>query len=71
MEAILSQEEDQRAICARFGTTFSPPSPYEKVGIALSTLDQTPLNGLRHPPEHGTCGWYIWGGEELSEAHGA
>ncbi|WP_455710522.1 immunity protein Imm33 domain-containing protein [Rhizobium brockwellii] len=22
-----------------------------------------PLNGLRHPPEAGTNGWFIWGGE--------
>jgi hypothetical protein len=35
------------------------------VGIALETLGLLPLNALRHPPEHGTCGWYIWGGSEL------
>lgn len=38
----------------------------EKVGIALGTLHLEPLNALRHPPENGTSGWYIWGGEELS-----
>lgn len=27
-----------------------------------------PLNALRHPPEEGTSGWYIWAGEELSQA---
>ena len=26
-----------------------------------------PINGLRHPPEGDTTGWYIWAGEELSE----
>jgi hypothetical protein len=36
-------------------------------GIALHTLTSVPLNALRHPPEHGTCGWYIWGGETLSD----
>lgn len=27
-----------------------------------------PINGLRHPPEGDTTGWYIWAGEELSTA---
>lgn len=22
---------------------------------------------MRHPPEGGTCGWYIWGGTRLGE----
>lgn len=26
------------------------------------------MNGLRHPPANGTCGWYIWAGEELSKS---
>ena len=25
-----------------------------------------PINGLRHPPEGDTTGWYIWAGENLS-----
>ena len=37
-------------------------------GVALDSLDKVPLNALRHSPEGNTCGWYIWGGEELSEA---
>ncbi|WP_425328639.1 immunity protein Imm33 domain-containing protein [Rhizobium changzhiense] len=27
-----------------------------------------PINGLRHPPEAGTSGWFIWGGQEFSTA---
>jgi hypothetical protein len=38
-----------------------------KVGIALATLAHLPLHALRHPPENGMTGWYIWGGD-LSEA---
>ena len=26
-----------------------------------------PINGLRHPIEGETTGWYIWAGEEYSE----
>lgn len=61
----MSSEDDQRAVCVRIGTPFEPPSTFENVGIALSTIRKQPLNGLRYAPEHGTCGWYIWGGEEL------
>ena len=27
-----------------------------------------PINGLRHPPQADTCGWYIWCGEGYEEA---
>jgi len=58
---------DQKDVAARFGALFVPVRANEKVGIALETLSSQPLNALRHPPEQGTCGWYIWGGEKLSE----
>jgi hypothetical protein len=64
----MSVEADQRAVCQRHGVAFHPPSTFEKVGIALSTLHLEPLNGLRLRPEGGTCGWYIWGGSEMSSA---
>ena len=63
-----SWEDKQRALCERVGVSFSPPTAVQKVGIALQTLHLRPLNGLRHPPEGGTCGWYIWGGTDLSTA---
>lgn len=43
-----------------------PPLSSETVGIALQTLHLLPLNAVRHNPENGTCGWYIWGGGEMS-----
>lgn len=39
-----------------------------KVGLAQHTLSERPLNGLRHPPEGDTTGWYIWAGGELGSA---
>jgi hypothetical protein len=60
--------DQQAAICKQFGSPVSVPSSDLKVGIALETLGLTPLNALRHPPEAGTSGWYIWGGEHLSKA---
>src|SRR5215475_9196020 len=53
----------QKAICSRFGAAFEPPFAGSRLGIALQTLQLAPLHGLRHPPEKGTCGWYIWAGE--------
>ncbi len=45
------------------------PAPGDlKVGIAWNVRDGLqPVNGLRHPPEGDTTGWYIWAGEHLSE----
>lgn len=43
------------------------PNPLDKIGIALSTLSQSPLNGLRIAPAEGLSGWFIWGGNQFSE----
>jgi hypothetical protein len=58
----------QNDVCRQYGSHFSPPDAGERLGIALSSLSKLPLNALRHPAEHGTCGWYIWGGELSEEA---
>ena len=57
--------ETQQEVCARFGVAAEPPSAGEKLGIALSTIGALPINGLRIRVE-GTCGWFIWAGEEAS-----
>jgi hypothetical protein len=36
-------------------------------GVAVATLALEPLNALRHPREGVASGWFIWGGEELSQ----
>jgi len=60
------QSTDAQQICTRYGSQFAPPASSDKLGIALATLHLLPLNALRVVPENGTCGWYIWGGEEIS-----
>ena len=58
----------QRDICKRYGAAFMPPEDTYKVGISKGVLlGDRPLNGLRHPPESGTTGWFIWAGSELSD----
>jgi len=64
---IMALIENQKEICRKHGVEVSIPDASEKLGIALSTIGKTPINGLRHPIEKGTCGWYIWCGEEFPE----
>lgn len=59
----MSSTKSQAAICEKYGVQPETPADAEKVGIALDTLHDKPINGLRYPAESGTCGWYIWGGE--------
>jgi len=48
-------------VCSRFGAAAEPPAHGAKLGIALATIDELPINGLRVRLD-GTCGWFIWGG---------
>jgi hypothetical protein len=39
-----------------------------KLGIAANVhVGTKPINGLRHPPEGDTTGWYIWAGGEITQ----
>ena len=60
---------DQHALCARFGVRALAAEPDLKAGVAHNVRRGTlPLDGLRHPPEGDTTGWYLWAGERLSDA---
>lgn len=61
-------ELEQHKICVKYSAEFLECDLNEKLGIALNVRDnQVPINGLRYKPGNGTCGWYIWAGEEFSE----
>lgn len=64
----LEMEEKQRAVCRERGVQYVPAGPDSKLGFADSTKGRLPINGLRHPPQADTNGWYIWCGENLSNA---
>jgi hypothetical protein len=64
---VTKEAVQQREVCDRIGADYEPPSAGSMTGIALHTRGLEPLNALRHPVEHGTCGWYIWWGDTLSE----
>ena len=56
--------EKQQDTCAQHGTTWYPAPSHLKVGVARNVRSSiVPVNGLRHPPEDDTTGWYIWAGE--------
>lgn len=60
-----SMEQQQRVVCARFGVAYYPAPDDLMLGLSKSVVEGAqPVNGLRHPPEGHTTGWYIWAGEE-------
>ncbi len=67
LPSVVKKERSQQSVCSEYGSDFVPPNADSKVGIALSTLSKLPLNALRHPPQGSTCGWFIYGGEVLSQ----
>jgi hypothetical protein len=64
-----SLHESQVAVAGRFGAKPSALRWDDTVGVArnLRDPDSWPVNGLRHPPEGGTTGRYLWSGDELSD----
>ena len=58
---------EQLRICQKYGARPLDSPPQKKAGVAANVRsDVVPVNGLRHPPEEDTSGWYLWAGEELS-----
>ena len=61
-------QTEQRAICAQHGAEFVATPNVAVSGFAVSTRGLIPVNGLRHPAAGETTGWFIWCGEQFSEA---
>ena len=61
-------EDLQKEVCKKYGAGFQPSPSALKLGISLNVREgAVPINGLRHPPEGGTTGWYIYAGEEVPD----
>lgn len=55
----------QNKICRKYGLPYYPTPLDSIAGISENVFEGIiPINGLRHPPEANTCGWYIWAGED-------
>lgn len=57
--------QKQQQICNQFKVPFTPVMDGEIIGVAIDSINDKnlELNGLRHPPQGKTAGWYIWRGE--------
>ncbi len=53
---------NQKEICFINDSIWLPVHNDLIVGVSTD-LSGTPLNGLRHPTDIGTTGWFIWSGE--------
>ena len=62
----MNPTEIQKAICKKYNVKFCPSDLDLKLGISKNVKSGVmPINGLRHMPEDGTSGWFIWAGEHL------
>ena len=50
-------------ICKMINVIPNKPDPDSMIGLAINSLDNKVINGLRHPIEGNSNGWYIWSGE--------
>jgi hypothetical protein len=53
---------NQKKICAAHNSKWIPINKKLRLGASAS-LDKDPINGLRHPSEKGTTGWFVWTGD--------
>jgi hypothetical protein len=64
----MDYNREQKEICERYNVQFIDAPEFLKVGISINVKEGIqPINGLRHPPEGDTSGWYIWAGENFSD----
>lgn len=55
--------------CRKYDAEYLPLDFQLKLGASDNFFSgKLPLNGLRHSPTGDTCGWYLWAGEQLSDA---
>jgi hypothetical protein len=53
----------QETVCERIGAKPNRPHSDSIFGLAIDTLGNSIIHGLRHPPENNSNGWYIWSGD--------
>jgi hypothetical protein len=60
---------DQKSLCKKVGVKFVPSDLDFKIGLADNVFSESiPVNGLRHNIEGVGTGWFIWSGENFSNA---
>jgi len=52
--------EQQKEVCRKFSAEYEALELDLMVGISKNFMSGAlPLNGLRHPPEAYSCGWFL------------
>lgn len=60
---------EQKDLCKRLAVDFIHADKELRIGIADNIdLTSSPINGLRHSLDTHTSGWFLWVGENFSEA---
>ncbi len=63
------KNSNQLEICKKYSSAYVEVNDNSIVGISKDfDLSNLPINGLRHPVENDSCGWYIWSGDKYSES---
>jgi len=58
----------QETVCEWIGAKPDRPNPDSIIGLAINSLENGIIHGLRHPAEENTNGWYIWSGNYSDSA---
>jgi hypothetical protein len=60
----------QKYICDKYSAPYVASDLNDMIGISENVASGLmPINGLRHPLDGNAISWYIWAGEEFSEAY--
>jgi hypothetical protein len=54
--------DTQKEVCKKYDSKWTPINKNLMVGVS-DNLISDPINGLRHPNDKGTTGWFIWTGD--------
>ncbi|MBW8201956.1 hypothetical protein [Flagellimonas abyssi] len=57
---------EQKKLCLSYGAKYQIAQWGEFIGLGKNFDPKAnPLNGLRHPKDGNTTGWYIWSGQDF------
>lgn len=65
---MLNVFEAQQSVCEKFDSKFCPLSSNDMIAVAINTIGQLPINGLRYPLlDDNNIGWFVYCGEYLAD----
>jgi hypothetical protein len=57
------KKRKQETVCEWIGAQPDRPFSDSIIGLAIGTLNNIVIHGLRHPAKNNSNGWYIWSGD--------